>query len=636
MTMAAVQTNDKTNSNSNSFGVEALSRASLEFEQSIDRNNDRTKFLVDVAKLIIAYSNAGIVFRYTATRKQNDQPSDVAIEPLASQFETVPDNVAQWAFLTAQQAIIAAKPIVQTSPKPDAGPVHLVAVPTGNRKNENEVLLALYVDGSPDGFPEQSFMQLACQNIKRWNSERQNINSKQLAADVAAIREIGSAVGTSKNAKSACQRIAKNVAEFIDQLPTRTADNFEGEPEILVGTVDENSVPTLIAISNSDTLPEDPTLIDSIESAMAEGLCRNVDSFWPPADDASYGLLCHSRLAEKMDAAYVATIPLCDSDGTNYGIVQCVSPHPLQGRAVRFLQSCSVPFGSTLSLVKRAEENRVQQFLTSIKTGYRKQKTKTVLKCLGAIFLLGMIPLPYKVNSSCEVQPTTRRFISAPFDAQLKESLVEPGDIVVQGQALAQLDEKEINLELAEVKAEYHRATKKRDGFVASHESGDARLAQHEAEMYQARNDLLVHRANSLELCSPIDGIVIAGDHKNAEGMPVKTGQSMFEVAPLNNLTVDLFVPDKDVRYVEPGMTVKIRLDAFPFQSWNGVVENVHPAAEIRQDENVFVATVNIENANGQLRPGMQGSAKTKSHWRPIWWNFFHKPAAKCLRVVGW
>ena len=164
--------------------------------------------------------------------------------------------------------------------------------------------------------------------------------------------------------------------------------------------------------------------------------------------------------------------------------------------------------------------------------------------------------MPYNINATSEIQPAEKKFIYAPFAAPLEASLVEPGDILLEGAELARLDDRELQLELADVEAQLHRAQKQMDGFVASHETGEARLARHEIEMLVARRDLLSQRVEQLTLLSPVDGIVIAGDWKNSNGMPLETGQSMFEIAPLEKLSVDVFLPEDDVPYAAVGQDV--------------------------------------------------------------------------------
>ena len=58
--------------------------------------------------------------------------------------------------------------------------------------------------------------------------------------------------------------------------------------------------------------------------------------------------------------------------------------------------------------------------------------------------------------------------------------------------------------------------------------------------------ELLESRSKKLEIKSPIRGIVLRGDQKRAEGMPVTLGQNLFEVAPLDKMVVEVAIPERD------------------------------------------------------------------------------------------
>jgi len=287
-----------------------------------------------------------------------------------------------------------------------------------------------------------------------------------------------------------------------------------------------------------------------------------------------------------------------------------------------------------MQLVKRAEPGRYQ-FLFDKITDIKNNRMKLALISF-AIAAVSLIPMPYYVSSECEVCPESKLFIASPFDTTLEKCFVQPGEQVTKDMPLATLDGRETRLELAEIEADLNRAMKQHDGHVVSHDSGEMYVAKYEIERLKSRRDLLLHRQESLELRSPMDGIVIAGDLKHAEGMPLQVGETLFEVAPLEQLRIELAIPEDDVRYTETEMPTKIRLDAFPFESWDGKIERIHPASELKNDQNVFIAVVRIENTDGRLRPGMTGYAKTRTIWRPIIWNYLHKPAAASARWFGW
>ena len=131
---------------------------------------------------------------------------------------------------------------------------------------------------------------------------------------------------------------------------------------------------------------------------------------------------------------------------------------------------------------------------------------------------LFVLPLPYRVKCTCEVQPVTRRYVVAPYEGRLESAAVEPGDVVTAGQVLARMDAADIRMEMAGLQADWQRGTKQRDSALASRETAAAQIALLEMERLQLRIDLLQERMNNLEIRSPTDGVVISGDPKKLQG----------------------------------------------------------------------------------------------------------------------
>lgn len=253
-----------------------------------------------------------------------------------------------------------------------------------------------------------------------------------------------------------------------------------------------------------------------------------------------------------------------------------------------------------------------------------------------AVVALMFLPLPYKVKYDCELQPVVRRYVAAPFDATLEKSFVEPGDLVTKDQPLAQIDGREIRWERAGLAAEMSRAAKERDGHLATHEFGAAELARHEMERLDVKAKLLEHRDQHLELRSPIDGIVISGDHKKAEGVPLSVGQTLFEIAPLDSMIVEIAIPEEDIRHVRSDQSLEVVLDAFPSERFLCRLARIHPRSEVLESEHVFIGEVDLDNPDQQLRPGMQGTVSISTARHALGWNLFHKPWEKMLYWMGW
>jgi multidrug resistance efflux pump len=208
--------------------------------------------------------------------------------------------------------------------------------------------------------------------------------------------------------------------------------------------------------------------------------------------------------------------------------------------------------------------------------------------------------------------------------------------VVEENQLLARMDDREINLELAGADAEHHRASKERDSHLAQQDIADAQLAGYEMERLKLRQRLLTHRSENLEIRSPISGLVIDGDLKRSEGIPLATGDMMFEIAPIDRMVVEIAIPETDIAHVEVGQEVSVALEGVHGRSLVGQLVRVHPRSEMKDDEHVFIGEVEFDNPDGRLLPGMHGHAGISSGFQPMGWIVFHRPYEAFLFWMGW
>ena len=557
--------------------------------------------------------------------------NEASLELLFEQAQTA-ENIQQWAVSTAVKASTLDRPVVETTADQSGKQFHMVVDVVKRSNSSIELVATLFQSLSDEAVLETMLIHAFVQASAAWHANQTNHQLAHLAQDTAALVDLRSRIEKTESVDACFDQIVNELCRYVQGV----AGLKSSEVMVFASRV-EHGQASLTAVSNSDTLPQEPAMVAAIESAAGECVCRNQVTKWPfQSNSDRHATLCHQRLAEVLQTPYLVSVLLHDCAGTITGVLTLAATAEIDSRAHSLLASAAQPLGATIELVQRAEQNHLQKMINRMRESFKTQKAKNILKCLAGVVLIGLVPLPYQVASECELQPTQRRYVCTPYNSHLSQCHVQPGDIVTKYQTLATLDEREIRMELAEVEADFNRASKKRDGFVASHESGEASLADSEAEALKARNDLLSHRAQHLEVKSPIHGVVIEGDHDDNIGMPLETGQSLFQIAPLEHLDVEVFVSDAEVRYVETGMHAKIRLGAFPFETWTGKIERIAPAAEIRNENSVFIATLSIENLDGRLRPGMTGSAKISTLWRPIAWNWLHQPISRCLRWVGW
>ncbi|MEL7336223.1 MAG: HlyD family efflux transporter periplasmic adaptor subunit, partial [Planctomycetota bacterium] len=259
------------------------------------------------------------------------------------------------------------------------------------------------------------------------------------------------------------------------------------------------------------------------------------------------------------------------------------------------------------------------------------------LCALLAILFVALIPVTYTVRSRCVVTASQKRYCVAPFEGTVVRGLVSPGDTITEGQILAEMDGRQLQLETIATRSELAATRQKRRNGLSNEEIGKSLVDQLESERLQSRLELLEYRQQQLTITSKINGYVLAGSLERSRDMPVQQGQVLFEIAPTKSVMVELEIPDFDVANVTSGQTVDVYIDGLEGRSLRGKIERVRPQSELREGvhQNVFVAVVRIDTP-GMLRPGMRGSAAISTVQRPLVWNLLHRPYEYVISRWGW
>lgn len=526
--------------------------------------------------------------------------------------------------------------------------MQLAAVPLNGA--ERQCLLVLHESTLPQSSESRAvlLLSLCAAMIDEWCGRRKAI---QLAADataVAAMVEMISHVQSASDADSACRRLADSLQKYLSAS------------RVFVGLCrDKNSDPRLRAVSGQNQIDRLSETCRLAEATLHESTAREVVAVWPAVDATNrHSLMAHAQLAAQLNCQFVVSVPLKAELGSSVGAILVTfgepssSSPPMEAdlrtesvpepsladvqKAERFLRAAASSLASCLQVLQKLADSRILESIRAVRTWFTHDKLKSAGVLSAVILGALLIPVHYSVRCKCELQPIERRYVAAPFAGPLLECLVEPGDLVAANQLLARMDGREVRWELAGTQADLNKATKERNTHLNTHEFGSAAIARHEVERLQNRADLLQHRDSSLEIRSPVSGIVVSGDHREAEGVPLEAGQSLFEIAPLERMVIEICIPEEDIRHVADGQTVRLQLDANPQSIFEATIRRIHPRAELRDNQNVFVAEAELQNEELQLRPGMRGTAKVIASRHLLGWNLFHKPWAHVLGWLGW
>lgn len=295
---------------------------------------------------------------------------------------------------------------------------------------------------------------------------------------------------------------------------------------------------------------------------------------------------------------------------------------PAQAAYTR-LQAAAPALGAAVYGARRANPGRLQRISQYLRQ-HRLQRWLLVL-VPSLLALLMLLPVPHKISGTVTLEPTVRRIVAAPFDGILARSFKEPGDLVDAQNLLAQMDPREIKWSLAGLEAELARTEKQKDASRAARDTAATQIAELEIERIKAEIALLQYRMDNLDIKSPIAGMLLSGDLSREEGSPLQQGETLFEVAPLQQMLAEVAISAEDIDYVAANMPMELYLDAYPGEHWSRSLERIRPRAQVIDGRNVFILEARLDNPEERLRPGMRGQARVIAGERSLGWVLFHK-----------
>ncbi|MFT7041778.1 MAG: multidrug efflux pump subunit AcrA (membrane-fusion protein) [Candidatus Azotimanducaceae bacterium] len=179
----------------------------------------------------------------------------------------------------------------------------------------------------------------------------------------------------------------------------------------------------------------------------------------------------------------------------------------------------------------------------------------------GCLVLLAASVQSQQPNDVCVIHPSFVVDLRSPFPGIIRKVMVEQGDFVVEGQALAQMEDR-----VERVIVELARTSKaipvdNNDNSDRTDEQAHAAPLQlQQMESLQRVRTRALDRAEALleqkVVRSPIDGFVV--NSFRSEGEFVEE-QTILRVAQLNPLLIKATIPQKYFNLVQPGMTVEVK-----------------------------------------------------------------------------
>lgn len=183
--------------------------------------------------------------------------------------------------------------------------------------------------------------------------------------------------------------------------------------------------------------------------------------------------------------------------------------------------------------------------------------------------------------------------------------------------ALASLEKARVTL--ANLEKKYERALSLFEKSLISYEEKEAAEASYlgaktdlqaaEARVEQAKSQLESTRVDLgyAIIRSPIDGVVISRDVNVGQTVQASyQAPKLFEIAnDLSKMQVECSVDEADIGKAKEGQKVRFTVDAFPNDTFNGIVKQVRYSPTVTQNVVTYTTIVDVDNPGMKLRPGM-------------------------------
>nr|WP_249219143.1 efflux RND transporter periplasmic adaptor subunit [Loktanella sp. SALINAS62] len=376
----------------------------------------------------------------------------------------------------------------------------------------------------------------------------------------------------------------------------------------------------IAAMSHTSGFSKRANLVRDIAIAMDEAADQRTVILWPAPDDWDFRVVrAHKDLGETYSAGAVLTVPL-QAEGEIIGALLFERPAGA-GFTSSEIESCDA-VASVIGPVltdRRANDRWLTTKVWHSVVGFTKATlgpsyfgTKLATLVLAAVVaFFAFAKTDHVVKSPAQITGEVQRTIVAPFTGYLAAQYASAGDLVAEAELLATLDDKDLTLDQLRLVTSRQQRQSELDQALAERDMAQVNIIRAQMAQSDAQLALSEEQLARTKIRAPFDGYVVEGDLRQSIGGSVERGETLFRISPLGAFRVILEVDERDLDDIVVGQKGSLRVSAMPETPLDYRVETITPLAQQSDGRNWFRVEATLLTEAADLRPGMQGVART-------------------------
>jgi len=249
----------------------------------------------------------------------------------------------------------------------------------------------------------------------------------------------------------------------------------------------------------------------------------------------------------------------------------------------------------------------------------------------GAVALAILILIPWwreAAEGRFVLEPAVKSVIRAEVPGTVMGVYAREGTLVEAGASLFTLRNVALQANLARSAAQYDLAS--RHATSAALRYADFGIAQRDRDQLATQNRELKSEASNLAVIAPIAGTVLTARPDDLLGSYVPEGTQLLEIADLTRMRARIYLSEHDMYELRTRAQARIQVQGL-FRKRVAQVAAISPAssdilpglAEKTKYQGLrpprfYLVDLLVENRDGQLKPGMVGTARVYGERRSL------------------